>query len=108
MKSKMIPKKLMMDIFLCKMVILQVVQPALQSDIDKMKADFIHGYRPRATIFYVSTTNYLGHKRMASDDNTAARSPNWQYQEHEFELFLSKDRLEGIVKQNVICLGWKS
>ena len=46
-KSEMIPKKSMMDIPLCKMVSLQVVRLALQIDIDKIKAHFIHGYQPR-------------------------------------------------------------
>ena len=59
-KNKMIPRKSMIDIPLCKMISLQVVQPALQIDIDKMKADFIHGYRPGAVVFYVLTTNFVG------------------------------------------------
>ena len=41
-RSEMIPRKSMIDIPLCRMVSLQVVRPALQIDIDKMKADFIH------------------------------------------------------------------
>ena len=43
-RSEMILRKSMIDIPLCRMVSLQVVQPALQINIDKMKADFIHGY----------------------------------------------------------------
>ena len=45
---------------LCRMISLQVVRPALAMDIEKMKADFIHGYRPGADVFYVSTTDFGG------------------------------------------------
>ena len=47
-----------MNIPLVQMLSLQVVQPALAIDIEKMKADFIHGYRPGAAVFYVSTLNF--------------------------------------------------
>ena len=59
-RSEMIPRKSMIDIPLCRMVSLQVVRPALQINIDKMKANFIHGYQPWAVVFYVSTTNFVG------------------------------------------------
>ena len=48
------------DIPLCRMISLQIVRPALAVDIEKMKADFIHGYRPGAAVFYVSTMNFGG------------------------------------------------
>ena len=46
------------DIPLCRMVSLQVVCPALAVDIEKMKADFVHGYRLEDAVFYVSTTDF--------------------------------------------------
>ena len=49
-----------MDVPLCRMISLQVVRPALAMDIEKMKANFIHGYQPGATVFYMSTTNIQG------------------------------------------------
>ena len=49
------------------MISLQVVRPALAVDIEKMKADFIHGYRPGAAIFYVSTTDFGGLERVVTD-----------------------------------------
>ena len=36
------------QIFLCQMITLQVIQPALAKDIEKMKADFVHGYQRTA------------------------------------------------------------
>ena len=54
---------------LCRMISLQVVRPALAMDIEKMKADFIHGYQPGAAVFYVSTTNIQGTERIVSDED---------------------------------------
>ena len=42
-----------MDIPLYHMISLQVIWPELAMNIEKMKADFIHRYRPWAAIFYV-------------------------------------------------------
>ena len=53
----------MMDIPLCRTIGLQVVRLALTVDIEKLKADFMHGYRPWVAVFYVSTTNFLGSER---------------------------------------------
>ena len=55
------------DIPLCRMVSLQVVRPALTVDIEKMKADFVHGYRPGAAVFYVSTTDFSGIERTVTN-----------------------------------------
>ena len=41
----------MMDIPLYSMIGLQVVRPALTVDIEKLKANFVHGYRPGAADF---------------------------------------------------------
>ena len=49
----------MMDIPLCQMIGLQVVRPALAVDIEKLKADFVHGYRLGVAVFYVSITNFV-------------------------------------------------
>ena len=57
------------DVPLCRMISLQVVRPALAMDIEKMMADFIHGYRSGAAIFYVSTTNIQGTKQTVSDED---------------------------------------
>ena len=57
------------EIPLCRMISLQVVLPALVVDIEKMKADFIHGYRPGAVVFYMSTTDFSGIDRVITDAN---------------------------------------
>ena len=55
------------DIPLCHMVSLQVVRPALAVNIEKMKADFVYGYRLGAAVFYVSTTNFSGIERIITN-----------------------------------------
>ena len=91
-RSKMIQRKSMIDIPLCRMVSLQVVRPVLQINIDKMKVDFIHGYRPGAAVFNVSTTNFVGQERMVFEEDRSDWSPNWQWREREFERLISKDK----------------
>ncbi|KAG0597119.1 hypothetical protein M758_UG312600 [Ceratodon purpureus] len=53
-------KKSHIKIPLCRMRKLQVVRPALENDIIKMQAEFVHGYRDGSAAFYVSTTNFEG------------------------------------------------
>jgi hypothetical protein len=39
---------------LCRMVYMPLVRPTLAYDIKKLEAEFTHGYRPGAPVFYVS------------------------------------------------------
>ena len=57
-----------MNISLVQMLSLQVVRPALAIDIKKMKTDFIHGYKPGAAVFYMSTTNFTNTERLVTVD----------------------------------------
>ena len=52
--------KALLNIPLVRMIFLQVVRPTLASDIAKLQADFVHGYRAGAAVFYVSTCNVEG------------------------------------------------
>ena len=80
-----------MDVPLCRMISLQVVRPALAMDIEKMKADFIHGYRPGAIVFYVSTTNIQGTEQSVSDEDHMSWNAHWRRKNVEFEEFLNAD-----------------
>ena len=70
------------------MISLQVVRPALAVDIEKMKADFIHGYRPGAAIFYVSTTDFGGLERVVTNADRQSWDKLWCRRNEEFEYFL--------------------
>ena len=78
----------MMDIPLCRMIGLQVVRPALAVDIEKLKADFVHGYHPSTAVFYVSITNFMGSEREVLSEDRALWDWHWQRRDREFEAFL--------------------
>ena len=77
------------EIPLCRMITLQVIRPALAKDIEKMKADFVHGYRPRVVVFYVSTTDFGGEEQLVTDADRLSWDMHWQIRDDEFESFLS-------------------
>ena len=76
------------EIPLCRMISLQVVRLALAMDIEKMKADFIHGYRLGAAVFYVSTTDFIGIERFVTDADRQNYDRQWRRRNQEFEDFL--------------------
>jgi hypothetical protein len=45
---------------LCRMVAMPIVRSTLSSDLASLEADFVHGYREGAAVFYLSTTNEGG------------------------------------------------
>ena len=77
------------EIPLRRMITLQVVRPTLAKDIEKMKADFVHGYHPGAVVFYVSTTDFDGEERFVTDVDHLSSNVHWQRRDDEFESFLS-------------------
>jgi hypothetical protein len=46
-----------LNIPLCRMVYMLLVRPTLANDIKRLEAEFIHGYRHGAPIFYISICN---------------------------------------------------
>ena len=63
----------MMDIPLYRIIGLQVVRPAHTVNIEKLKANFVHGYWLGATVFYMSTTNFLGSEREVIQEERGSR-----------------------------------
>jgi hypothetical protein len=59
------------DIPLCRMVYMPLVRPTLANDIKKLEAEFIHGYRPGAPVFYVSICNETGEERSVMEEDTS-------------------------------------
>ena len=47
-----------LDIPLCRMVPMTVVRSPLCSDVEKLKAEFVTGYRPGSACFYVSLRSF--------------------------------------------------
>jgi hypothetical protein len=73
------------DIPLCRMIYMPLVRPTIAHDIKRLEAEFIHGYRPGASVFYVSTTNENGEERLVKDVDTS----NWTSVNDEFEAKLA-------------------
>ena len=65
--------------------------PTFTQNIKKLKVEFTHGYRPRASVFYVSTTNEIGEERFVKNMDTSNWGPLWTSVNHEFEAKLVLD-----------------
>jgi hypothetical protein len=83
--------KSQIDIPLCRMISLQIVRPALENDIMKLQADFIHGYRVGAAVFYVSLTDEHGQEQDVTATDRLEWNDHWRSQDAEFEKFLQSD-----------------
>ena len=79
------------DIPLCRMIYMPLVHPTLAQDIKRLEAEFIHGYRPGASVFYVSTTNESGEERLVKDVDTSNWGPHWISVNDVFEAKLALD-----------------
>jgi hypothetical protein len=79
------------DIPLCRMVYMLLVRPTLSHDIKRLEAEFTHGYRPGAPVFYVSITNERGEERHVKDVDTSNWGPHWTSVNIEFEAKLASN-----------------
>ena len=62
------------DIPLCRMIYMPLVRPTLASDIKRLEAEFAHGYRAGASVFYVSICNERGEERSVSSEDMLDRN----------------------------------
>jgi hypothetical protein len=79
------------DIPLCRMIYMPLVRPTLAHDIKRLEAEFSHGYRPGASVFYVSTTNENGAERLLKNVDTSNWGPHWTSVNDEFEAKLASN-----------------
>ena len=77
------------DIPLCRMIYMPLVRPTLAQDIKRLEAEFTNGYRPGASVFYVSTTDENGEERLVKDVDTTGWGPHWTSVNEEFEAKLA-------------------
>jgi hypothetical protein len=90
MRMRPVPKS-RMRIPLCRMVYMPMVWPTLDSDLKKLEQEFVHGYRDRSCVFYVSLTNESGEERFVSKEDKRAWGPLWDQQSEAFNLFAESD-----------------
>jgi hypothetical protein len=77
------------DIPLYRMIYMPLVRPTLAHDIMRLEVEFTNGYRPGASVFYVSTTNENGEERLVKDVDTSIWGPHWTSVNDEFEARLA-------------------
>jgi hypothetical protein len=53
------------------MMYMPLVCPTLNIDIKRLEADFTHGYRLGAPVFYVSICNEKGEERTVMEEDTS-------------------------------------
>jgi hypothetical protein len=73
------------DVPLCRLVYMPLVRPTLESDIKRLEAEFTHGYRPGATVFYVSLTNDVGEELFVTEEDKQKWGPLWNEANDRFE-----------------------
>jgi hypothetical protein len=73
------------------MVYMPLVRPILAIDIKRLEAEFTHGYRPGAPVFYVFLYNKKGEERSMKDEDTSNWGPHWTSVNVEFEAMLASN-----------------
>ena len=76
---------------LCQIIYMPLVRLTLAHDIKRLEAEFTHGYRRGASMFYVSITNEIGKERLVKDVNINNWGPHWTSINNEFEAKLTLD-----------------
>ena len=65
------------------------VRSPLHSDVEKLKAEFVTGYRPRSVCFYVSLKSFSLIKKHVQATDRESWSEQWQVEDRKFEELLS-------------------
>jgi hypothetical protein len=73
---------------LCRLVAMPLVRPTLQSDLDKLEQEFVHGYRDGAAVFYVTLTDEHGSSQEVTSAVKEKWGSIWNEQNKEFNMYL--------------------
>jgi hypothetical protein len=93
---------------LCRMVYMPLVRLTLAIDIKRLEAEFTHGYRPGAPVFYVSICNDKGEEWSVKDVDTNNWGLHWTSVNEEFEAKLaSNPHLRFLCGRMFFYLRWK-
>ena len=77
---------------LCWMTSLPDVRPVLGPDVEKLIADFAHGYREGDRVFYVSIHDGRGKMVPVTDEHRSSWNKHWIAENETFETMLQSDR----------------
>ena len=73
---------------LCRLVAMPLVRPTLQSDLDMLEQEFVHGYRDGAAVFYVTLTDEHGSTHEVTSAVKEKWGSIWNAQNEEFNRYL--------------------
>ena len=79
------PSKFRLHIPLCRLMSMPLVRPTMRSDVKRLEADFVHGYREGDRVFYVSLASDTGDEKLVSPGDEDDWGPYWQQEHEEFE-----------------------
>ena len=74
------------------MVYMPLVRPTLESDIKRLEAEFAHGYRHGASMFYVTLCNERGEEKSVTDKVKKNWDPLWIEANNIFESQLKANK----------------
>ena len=90
---------------LCWMVPMTVVCSPLQFDVEKLKAEFIMGYRPGSACFYVFLKSFSFVEKHVEPTHRESWFEQWQQEDQKFEALLSS-RQEFAAFSNKFFFVW--
>jgi len=74
-----------------------LVRPTMRSDVKRLEAEFVHGYRDGDRVFYVSLSSDTGEEKVVSVADEEAWGPQWQKEHEDFESKVKDDPILGIL-----------
>ena len=80
-----------LNIPICRMISRPIVRPALQTNVNKLEADFVHGYHNWEKVFHVSVIDENEIFSYVTSEVFQSWSDNWNYVNEQFELSLQAD-----------------
>ena len=77
---------------LCRLVVLPLVRPILEGDVQLLETEFFNGYREGDRVLYVSFTKNDGSSLDVTDETVSTWDQHWQRANQCFEKELDKDK----------------
>ena len=74
------------------MVYMPLVRPTLESEIKRLEAQFAHGYRHGANVFYVTLCNERGEEKFVNEEVKKNWDPLWIEANNLFESQLNANK----------------
>lgn len=84
-----------------------MVQPTLESDLKKLKQEFVHRYHEGSCVLYIALTNESGEEHAATEEDKRAWSPLWNQQSNLINSFVGSDPYLSHLKDRMffVCNG---